>query len=115
METRPSTSAYETNHSPLDTKIKRSLSFKKEKVQDIPDAGDACLEITLKKFTSSVVEENRPQVQMYYKSIEPYFQKKKHVSGYEAAPIAQLDDSSSSKSSKFDVQSQLRSNTFKKY
>ena len=103
MATRPSTSGYETTQSPLETKIKRSLSFKKEKVQEIQDAGDTWLEITLKKFTTSATDGDRPQVQMYYKSIEPYFKKKKHVSGYEAETIPQNEDSSSSKSSKSSV------------
>lgn len=50
---------------------------------------------TLNKFTSSVHEEPKSPIQLYYKSLEPYLRKKKHISGYEADPISPKEESSS--------------------
>lgn len=90
LATRPSTGG-----NTMSLKIKRSASLKKEKDFENIQRG---IDSTLKRFTSSAEKARDVPIQMYYKSIEPYFKKKKHVSGYQAE-IRNNEDLSSSKES----------------
>jgi hypothetical protein len=82
MMTRPSTSGKEVMKMPLNLNIKRSFSFKKEKLGS-PHGRNKLEEID-KEWSSAISQQIDQKIQYYYKSIEPYFKKKKHISGYEA-------------------------------
>lgn len=93
MLTRPSTRGKEAPKSPLKVKIKRSFSFKKEKRS------------TNNEEDNYLDETQKIPKQTYYKSIEPYFKKKVHISGYEAElrnTCEQSDNSKETKSQKSD-------------
>ena len=93
--TRPSTSGKTSSLKPnIKVQINRSNLSKRNGNKD----GEEChekLEKTLNKYIISITEEPDSPVQLYYKSIEPYLKKKKHISGYEADPIASIQPSQS--------------------
>jgi hypothetical protein len=93
--TRPSTSGQTSSLKPnIKFQINRSNISKRNSNKDRDESHEK-LEKTLNKYVISITEEPDSPVQLYYKSIEPYLKKKKHISGYEADPIASKQPSES--------------------
>lgn len=93
--TRPSTTAYEGLRSPSNPKIRKAESLNKSKI-DQKEQIHRELEDTLKRNTGSAEKQKDTSIQMYYKSIEPFFKKQKHISGYQAIVTKKSDGNSDS-------------------
>ena len=96
LATRPSTGGAGVRNCPANMRINRSSSIKKVKPRSAYRRTHEAVEDSFKDRSVNI-ENNETKLQMYYKSLEPYLQKKKHISGYEASP-RKKDESSSSKS-----------------
>ena len=106
MRTRPSTSGKESIKPTLNFTIRRSLSFKKDKSSKNETSSKKSgpheqLNLTLSKAPrpESGDQTRKSPIQLYYKSIEPYFKKKPHISGYEAEAILKPAKSESNQAS----------------